>query len=301
LPDPLVTIVIPTRNRNQLVLRALNSALAQSFRDAEVIVVDDASSAPVQLPALAQDIPVRVLRHERALGPCAARNRGLAEARGRWITFLDDDDELLPEGLQISLDAIRSSPLTLPVSALSGIDVVDSGTGRLVETRVPITINRGDSFFRADADGNSFQDVCTLFAPVDVMKSIGGWDEALKGWESEDMLLRVTQVSSLQGVPQPTYRLHVHGGERQHQNARAMLEGGLRTMSKYPDAFAADPQRRAKYLRALGLLYLRLGEWQPAVRALVASLRLDPHRPRSWRLYVRALVDLVLARAKSVT
>ena len=68
-----------------------------------------------------------------------------------------------------------------------------------------------------------------------------------------------------------------------------MIAGAERTLLKHRAAFAADPKRHARYMRALGLLYLREGAWHRAVPALIMAVRLDPRLPRSWRLYVRAL------------
>jgi len=287
--SPIVTVVIPTRNRSELLRRSVASVLAQTVADFELIVVDDGSDEPVRAADLAHDDRLTLLRHDRPVGVCSARNVGMHHARGRWITFLDDDDELLPDTLQVCVDAARSSTFPPPVAVLSGIEVVNS-VGTVLETRVPISVKRGDSFFRSDAHTRTFQDANSLFAPVDVMRSIGGWDEAYRAWETDDLFLRLSQVSSIQGVARATYRLRVHEGGRLHQDGQAMIEGALRTLTKHRQAFAADPQRHARYLRALGLLYLRAGAWWPAMQALVRATRLDPRWPRSWHLYVRAIL-----------
>ena len=96
---PLVTVVITTLDRPQQLERAVASALRQQIREIEVVVVDDGSGSP---PAIrAQDSRLKVLRNDRSAGVCAARNRGLAAARGKWIAFLDDDDEFLHTCLRL--------------------------------------------------------------------------------------------------------------------------------------------------------------------------------------------------------
>ncbi|MDP8958475.1 MAG: glycosyltransferase family 2 protein, partial [Actinomycetota bacterium] len=119
-PVPEATIVITTHDRPELARRAVRSALAQTVRDVEVIVVDDGSQEPFHLSE--RDDRARVLFTGEAAGVCAARNIGLQAARGRWITFLDDDDELLPNMLEESLLAARNSQLPSPVAVLSGIE-----------------------------------------------------------------------------------------------------------------------------------------------------------------------------------
>jgi glycosyltransferase involved in cell wall biosynthesis len=89
---PRLSIVIPTCNRAGLLERAVRSALAQSCRDIEVIVVDDASDHPAGLPMA--DGRLRILRLPCRSGHAAARNGGTREARAPIVAYLDDDDEL---------------------------------------------------------------------------------------------------------------------------------------------------------------------------------------------------------------
>jgi glycosyltransferase involved in cell wall biosynthesis len=114
---PLVTIVIPTCNRPELLDAAVDSALSQTISELEVIVVDDGSTPPAQ--PRNDDERVHLIRSDVRRGVSWARNAGLAEARGRWIVFLDDDDQLVPEMVALSLEAARRSVLPPPLLALS--------------------------------------------------------------------------------------------------------------------------------------------------------------------------------------
>ena len=93
---PLVSAIIPTRHRPQLLERAVASALAQTWSALDVVVVDDASEPEMRLPAF-EDPRVHVVRLSEPSGPGAARNAGIARARGELIAFLDDDDEWRPD------------------------------------------------------------------------------------------------------------------------------------------------------------------------------------------------------------
>ena len=99
MPSPLFSIIVPTHDRPERLVIALASVLAQSCTDWEVIVVDDGSEPPVQLPASASTYPVHLHRIANA-GPGAARAHGAAQAGGRLLCFLDDDDYYLPEHLE---------------------------------------------------------------------------------------------------------------------------------------------------------------------------------------------------------
>jgi GT2 family glycosyltransferase len=107
----LVSAVIPTRGRPELLLRAVRSALAQTLREIEVVVVIDGedSATELALEELShQDSRVRVLALATCVGGSDARNRGVDAAVGEWIAFLDDDDEWLPGKLRAQIDAVRA-------------------------------------------------------------------------------------------------------------------------------------------------------------------------------------------------
>lgn len=284
MTEPVASIVIPTRDRPQLVARATASALAQTMADLEVLVVDDGSVEPVRLPG---DGRVRLIRQERPRGPCAARNLAVAAARGRWITFLDDDDQLEPDMLAASLRAARGSDLPAPVAVLSGVDVVGDG-GRLLERRLPVTLPMGRRYFLEHDQGRSFLTHNTLVAPLEVVRRIGGWDEALPAWEHDDLLLRLNAVCSIQGLDRVTYRMTASAGVRLSRDLLARAVGIERTLAKHRALIASNPDRHAYLLGALGLAYLRAGRWVPAVTATGRSLRLRPG-PRACRWWLLSL------------
>jgi glycosyltransferase involved in cell wall biosynthesis len=109
---PYFTLVIPTFNRGHQLERALRACLAQDFTDWEAVAVDDASSDPSAVDAAdvvrrIGDPRVRLVRHEQNQGVCVARNTGVRAARGTWLIFHDDDDELVPGALRLIHDAIE--------------------------------------------------------------------------------------------------------------------------------------------------------------------------------------------------
>jgi glycosyltransferase involved in cell wall biosynthesis len=117
--SPSVSAVIPTRKRPQLVLRAIQSALRQTFTDLEVIVVIDGPD-PDTVAALGSisDSRLRVLTVNNPVGGAEARNLGINAARGTWIALLDDDDEWLPRKIekQLSIAVATGSPYVLVFS-----------------------------------------------------------------------------------------------------------------------------------------------------------------------------------------
>jgi glycosyltransferase involved in cell wall biosynthesis len=107
---PLITCIVPTYNAVGYLGESLESILAQDYRPLEVIVVDDGSTDHTAELAESYGPPVRVVVQETNLGPSATRNRGLREARGEYLTFLDADDLYRPGKLTRQLQVLEADP-----------------------------------------------------------------------------------------------------------------------------------------------------------------------------------------------
>ena len=111
--SPEISVVIVTYNRANLLHRAIESILGQTFQDFEIIVVDNASQddTPMILSKLQQvDSRIRVFRMCQNVGPGAARNYGVQEARGKYIAILDDDDVAVPDRLYLQWHLLNEHP-----------------------------------------------------------------------------------------------------------------------------------------------------------------------------------------------
>jgi len=103
----LVSVIIPTYNRADLIGRAIASVIAQTYQNLEIIVVDDASTEDIpQAIAHIDDSRLQCIRHPTNLGGSAARNTGIKAAQGEFVAFLDSDDTWLPHKLQCQLAEI---------------------------------------------------------------------------------------------------------------------------------------------------------------------------------------------------
>jgi hypothetical protein len=136
--SPLVSVVIPTRDRPALAVRAARSALAQTLRDLEVVVVLDGPDrrAADALESIA-DPRLRLEVLPRPFGPGAARNAGACAASADWVAFLDDDDEWIPRKLAEQLATAASSPLRHPIGTCRVLASDGKGPGRVWPRRLP--------------------------------------------------------------------------------------------------------------------------------------------------------------------
>ena len=136
--SPTFTVVVPTYNRVRWLRESIDSLLAQDYGDFECVVVDDAGTEPLDLP---DDPRIRLLRHETNTGVAGALNTGL-DARGDYVTFLDDDDRYRPDRLSMTVPSLGRAPIVLCWAQVIGRPPPRPGAdgGRVLEGNVYDTI-----------------------------------------------------------------------------------------------------------------------------------------------------------------
>lgn len=273
MSNPLISIIIPTYNRPNLLPLAVHSALEQTVDDLEVIVVDDASTQAVNLP---EHPRLRIVRLPVNRGGAAARNVGAMAAYGRWITYLDDDDQLLPHMAAVSLDALANTTLAKPVAVLSGLEVVNEH-GKVIQTCLPPTLPRGKHFCLEEiSPKQSFSSKQTLVVEREVLLRIGGFDESFASCVHTELFLRLNPVCSLLGLPIVTYRLIEHTGSRVSQDQSLRQVSFNRLVCKHESLFQAHPKMFAKFLLTHARKLYKLGQTGAALSSVLWAMQLDP-------------------------
>ncbi|MEM8778276.1 MAG: glycosyltransferase family 2 protein [Cyanobacteria bacterium P01_G01_bin.49] len=273
MSQPQLSIIIPTHNRPHLLPLAIQSALDQTVKDLEVIVVDDGSAEPVKLPEHPQ---LRLVRLPENQGNAAARNAGAKAAKGRYISYLDDDDRLLPCMAEVSLKALNNSNLPQPIAVLSGLEVVNL-EGKVIRTRFPPTLPLGSHFFLEEIEPEkSFISKQTLVVERELLLKIGGYDENLKSRVHTEMFLRLNPVCSILGVPTVTYRLISHQGPRISKNPSLRQISFCYLVEKHQAIFQAHPKRFADFVYKHAITSYKLGQKQAAILSLLRSLTIHP-------------------------
>ena len=291
--DPLVSVYLPTRNRASLVARAAASVLEQDQPDLELLVVDDAStdSTAGVLAGLAQQDPrVRVLRLAERGGAPAARNRALRAARGKFVTGIDDDDEMLPGRLSSLLAAFDARHAFVCSAAW-----FHAGSWLRPSRTSAATISLEDQLF-GDQVGTQ------VFTLRERMIDVGLFDESMPAWQDYDLWTRlIERYGPALRVAEPSYVVRVEPGfervtERGPEGARRFIEKHAARMS--PAQLASQrlelhmlEGRRLSPAEAAG--FLAPHTWQRALRYSVTSnapfLRALAERYRRWRWPVRPL------------
>ena len=128
---PLVSVVIPVHDGSHFLAAAVESILAQDYPALEIIVVDDASTDAVEAAVEALPVDVRFFRHVQQAGPAAARNRGIKDASGELVAFLDVDDLWPPGSLRLLVDTLRQAPDAMVARGHGQLFRIDPASGEM--------------------------------------------------------------------------------------------------------------------------------------------------------------------------
>ncbi len=295
----LVSIVIPAFNRASQLPRALDSVLAQTVSDWEIVLVDDGSTdATREVVARYRDRIGDRLRYvfQDNRGPGAARNRGIERARGRFVAFLDSDDEFLPKKLERQLALVSRCPdLGFVYSDFSyretgGAFVYSAFAVRHPTAREVPCEPVGPALFRCR--GSLFDTlirgyfICTITGLVrrDVLEEGVRFPEDLRFGEEWLFYLRVARRCDAGFVDEPLSVYHHHEGSLARFDRLQNVENFRRLLQAMHAEFGRDARRIGRITRGhLGLLERQLGcrayrerRYREARRHFLSALRRQP-------------------------
>lgn len=203
-----VSDVIPTYNREVGLSQAIESVLTQTFEDFELLVIDDASTDDTAgVVGRFDDARIRYLSHDRNEGGSAARNTGIEHATGKYIAFLDSDDEWLPTKLQRQVDCLESRSGEW-VAAYCGYHVQRHGTTETLRTLLRKVISSDSTSVHGKEGGEELiRDVLmiqlptggasTLMVTADAVDRINGFDETFERHQDWEFLIRLLHIGKL--------------------------------------------------------------------------------------------------------
>ncbi|MDT0636366.1 glycosyltransferase family 2 protein [Spectribacter hydrogenoxidans] len=294
--EPLVTVIIPTHNRRELLERAVGSVRRQTHRAMEIIVADDASSdgtADAVREWIAEDTRIRYVRREENIGAATIRNVALAVATGRYVCFLDDDDEWLPEKVatQIPL-ADRYSIVGCRSRRVDGFEVLGvatarrrerQGSGRLIE------VGLDDIFFN-----NGRLSPSCIMVTTERLRQVGGFDENLVSSQGRDLFVRLVEAFG-PAVLLDSYLAahHQRHGLVRITTTRKNLVGGWAELDKHWHLMS--PSLRAWRTFVLCLKEADLAPTYPAQMGWIARSLLYV-RPRRLGSYIKTFARKVFVR-----
>lgn len=275
---PEVSVVIPTYNSAQYVVEAVESVLAQTYQDFEILVIDDGSTDETEQVMRSYPAPVRYIRQQNG-GVARARNRGIQESRGRYVAFLDADDTWLLCKLERQLEALQQQPQYR--ACYAAFTVVDA-------TLNPLGISRSRRQASALEDlllrGNVLATPSTVICERSLFDLVGGFDPALSQCADWDMWVRLAAQTEFLYLDEPfvTYRQH---GTNMSRNAPLLESDSLQVLTKgfaMPGLSAHLLARRqaalARNYMVLAGTYFQARHYRDFLRCAARAVMMDVHQ-----------------------
>ncbi len=241
---PHISVIIPTYNRAALLIEAVESVLAQTWSDFELIVVDDGSTDDTPQCLKKYSDRLIYLRQENR-GVSAARNYGIANARGEWLAFLDSDDLWLPRKLAAQVDFFRHNPTALICQTeeiwrrddrrVNPKKIHQKHSGWIYERCLPLCIVSPSAVMMRRS----------------LLDAVGLFDETLPACEDYDLWLRIGKDYPIYLIDEP---LIIKRGGHDDQLSRqhwGMDRFRIRAMQKLLDADALNAEQRRLTVREL--------------------------------------------------
>lgn len=194
MPEPLVTVITPAYNVGKYIGEAIASVTAQVCQDFEYLIVDDGSvddTVEIAVAHARRDMRLRVIRAEHG-GHSAARNRGIAEARGKYIAFLDGDDRWHPRFLDRQIALLDSLPPTVGAVFCRSRVILENGTVAFFQLQRPGRYDFDEFLIKNNPSRNG----SSLLLRKSCFEEVGGFDEDLPSAADLEMWLRIADKST---------------------------------------------------------------------------------------------------------
>ncbi|NEP60709.1 MAG: glycosyltransferase [Symploca sp. SIO2G7] len=247
---PLISVIIPAYNAAQTILETVDSVLHQTVADFELIVINDGSQdTTLELISGIKDPRLQVISYPNA-GLAVSRNRGVARARGTYISFIDADDLWTPDKLELQLQALKANPEA--AVAYSWTDCIDKASNFL---RPGSHISVLGDVYAKLLLGNFLENGSNALICKQALIAVGGFDESLPAAQDWDLYLRLAINYQFVVVPSPQvlYRISTNS---MSSNVLQLESASLQVIDK---AFAQAPatlQHLKKYSLANLYSYL---------------------------------------------
>jgi glycosyltransferase involved in cell wall biosynthesis len=256
--SPLVTILMPVCDGEQFLREAIGSILAQTFTDFEFLIVDDASADSSRSIVLGYDDPrIRLLVNDRNLGVTRTLNRGVQQARGRYLARMDADDVSMPERLERQVAHLDANPDCAVVTTFAQIIDADS----VPQGEACVDLSPEELDWELQLQNRLIHGAVMM--RTDVVRRLGAYDEKMKRAQDYDLWLRISDEHAIHTLPEFLYSW------RQHDQGISALH------TEEQDRYAAQARDSARQRRIDRVLArLREGRFSAAESARIVLRRM---------------------------
>lgn len=272
IKNPRVSVIIPTFNRAHLIGKAIKSVLNQTYKDFEIIVVDDGSTDNTEeIVKSFTDFKIHYICHKHNRGASTARNTAIKASRGEYFAFLDSDDEWLPEKLDKQMKIFESESSEVGV-VYTGDYYVDEKDKEIKKVHIP---RKEGYIYEELLAGNYVGTPSALLVKKECFTKVGLFDEDLSGSEDYDMWFRIAKYYKFRYVKDLLVVCLIHNNQIT-ANSEVMIEGVKRIQKKYSKEFRKRPYSYSTRYFYLGNKFCHLGKMREGQKYFVKAILIYP-------------------------
>lgn len=225
--SPLISIIIPTYNRANLLFEAVQSVLNQTYQHFELIIVDDHSTdTTAELVTNINDKRIRYIRLDKNQGAPAARNFGIKIAVGELVAFLDSDDQWDFKKLEKQIGVFEKESKNIGI-VYTGLKIINNNNEKL------ITPNKRGDISKNLLVQNVVGTTSSVLIKKDLLDDVGGFDLTFASCQDWDLFIRLSNKAEFDFVEEALVFYFEHDGERISTNSIAIMNGYLKIHAKY--------------------------------------------------------------------
>lgn len=271
--NPKVSIILPTFNRKHLLARSINSVLSQTYKEFELIVINDGSTDETdELMRNYRDKRIRYIRHQKNMGGPVARNTGILKALGSYIAFQDDDDEWFPDKLK--------KQVTLLDLARQEVGVVYTGFWRIEKnkkkTYIPSKyVTKKNGRVHEELLRGNFITTQSMLIRKECFKKAGMFDESLPRQQDWDLVLRISKYYEFKCIDEPLFisyyqPLSISSNQNNYYKALEII------LNKYYTDFVKNKKLLGFHFRNLGFFFCSEGQLKKGRLYLLKAIKSSP-------------------------
>jgi glycosyltransferase involved in cell wall biosynthesis len=276
--QPLVSVILPTYNRAHIVSKALQSVLSQTYRNFEVIVIDDGSTdntKEIITTIACKDPRVKYFRNNENKGQAGALNVGINLAKGELIAFIDDDVEWFPYKLERQVNLLQTLPEDYAVVYSGSYKIIGTGTKRYGPSK-NIYPKEGDilnSLLK-----RNFVDTPSMLVRKNALFDVGLFDEKLPIMIDWELAIRLSKKYKFKFINEPLYISYDTPNSLSKQKGVIRARALEYILEKHMDDFKKDKKALANFYFKCGKNYILDNQKKSALKYFKLALKNDPFR-----------------------
>lgn len=254
----LVSVIIPTYNREKTIVRAAKSVLNQTYKNIELLIVDDCSTDNTEkVVKEIGDSRIRFFKQDENQGACVARNRGIDEARGVFIGFQDSDDEWMPKKLEVQLKRMESSGADVCICRMSRHS--DAETTNTKTSKIFPKSEGNRLMDRRELCNHCFVSTQMILAKSEVFRE-HRFDPLVKKTQDYDWTIRASRNHTFYYANEVLVKQYLQSDSLTFSGHKKTIESRRYFLKKYRDEFKDDPAFEIFQLRVIARNRAMLGE-----------------------------------------